>query len=300
MTVFCARAIVGLSFAVASAFGILGCGSTHEMSAVSKHDALGSCSAPQNLKASYVREGADLGRIELTWDARSEALSPMTIAAAMNDEAREKETVPSGATRHLTALRVQESRSADGAIQLEFAIEQPCADGTTATAKEQIVLNDPIRDCTIAELTSVQAHASEFYSCAEQWANHGRGCGADGYLLGYGEKYSGRFMKRTRARVSSVTQAWLDSTLICLQTELRATATVATSCKEIKDTAYAQHTPCWIDSGVCDVPVRDLLKVVHDVDVKDQASWKAVSLMKDVSDACGPLWALGLVTAGLL
>src|SRR5690349_5445139 len=78
---------------------------------------------------------------------------------------------------------------------------------------------DPIKACGIPAKGSIPGHESEFYLCAEPFADFGNGCGPDGYLLGYGTKYSQRFYNHTRPQMSARGQRWIDDVLVCLQRE---------------------------------------------------------------------------------
>lgn len=57
--------------------------------------------------------------------------------------------------------------------------------------------------------------------------------------------------------------------MLCLQNALVADATGAagasSTCEDLKTKAFATHANCYVDSGLCDLPVGDLKKISVDI-----------------------------------
>ena len=63
-------------------------------------------------------------------------------------------------------------------------------------------------------------------------------------------------------------QKWTSDMTLCLQKVLVPEATgrsVGATCDSIKTKGYASHVPCYIDSGICQLPGTDWLKIVKNV-----------------------------------
>jgi len=74
---------------------------------------------------------------------------------------------------------------------------------------------DPIAACPIpSDPAAIPGHEADFYLCADAAADGGRGCGADGYLRGYGAVYAQRFYREARPRMTRAGQGrWRRSDL---------------------------------------------------------------------------------------
>ncbi|KAJ6788529.1 hypothetical protein PWT90_01643 [Aphanocladium album] len=99
-----------------------------------------------------------------------------------------------------------------------------------------------------------------FYSsCAEAALP----CGSSGYALGYGLANCAKFMQRL-SHFSAPGRAWIFRVMTCLQTFLiRGPLTqCGLTCAGLKSAAFGSHPACYVDSGVCDLPVADWVQLV--------------------------------------
>lgn len=84
-------------------------------------------------------------------------------------------------------------------------------------------------------------------------------CGADGYWLKFGAHYCQKFLDKEKT-FSSVGQRWLQMVRQCLQ-ERADDVSRQVSCSRIEREAMDSHISCYIDTGFCNLPKRDMLKV---------------------------------------
>jgi hypothetical protein len=142
-------------------------------------------------------------------------------------------------------------------------------------------------ECAIPDVNDIPGHESVFYLCAEQLADFGHGCGPDGYLLGYGTRYSQRFYQQARPRMSARGQRWIDSVLVCLQDDLRETIDATTSCDDIWSLAFDSHPACYLQAGFCTLSPFDIAHVVWSIDAKDWLSRDAARQVVATAVGCG-------------
>lgn len=161
------------------------------------------------------------------------------------------------------------------------------ADPVDVATATHAVTSDPVRACPIPDRDAIAGDESVFYRCAEdELAALGRGCGLDGYLLGYGARYAERFYRDTRPTMSTRGRVWIDDVLVCLQDELRASIDVDTSCPEIRTIAFDSHPGCYVEAGFCTLPFSDLLRVVATVDASDWLSADAARQVVTTAARC--------------
>lgn len=176
-------------------------------------------------------------------------------------------TSPSPLTPALTALALAASAPA-------------CV--TDLAATHQDLEGDPVVACPVVDADAIAGDEAAFYRCAEETL----GCGADGYLLGYGTRYAERFYRHTRPWMSARGQRWIDATLVCLQESLRARIDAGTSCADVRTIAFDTHPTCYVDSGFCALPWSDWLAVVATVDGRDWVSRDAQRQVSATARAC--------------
>lgn len=107
--------------------------------------------------------------------------------------------------------------------------------------------------------------ACEYYRCKEKEYE----CGEDGYLLGYVGKYCDRFSNITMEKTSVKAQAWLKQVRECLINEFERSTDLSMSCAEIHKIGTDSHAKCYVDSGFCDLSVKDWFDIVHTIDPGD-------------------------------
>ena len=97
------------------------------------------------------------------------------------------------------------------------------------------------------------------------------------YYLAYGDKYCRRFRLEVRRQFSPPGQAWIDKTCILLQQMLeqkRANDPLAFARLEedpvaFRSFAYSNHAAAYIQGGIADLPLHDLILIVCLIDRKD-------------------------------
>ena len=145
-----------------------------------------------------------------------------------------------------------------------------CTADLDTTAATEALTDDPVQACPVPDPDAIAGHESELYLCAEDALDAlGRGCGPDGYLLGYGTRYSSRFYRETRPRMSARGQQWIDDVLVCLQQTLHDAIDAETSCEDIRTIAFDSHPACYVDAGFCTLPLGDVWQVVRTVEASD-------------------------------
>jgi hypothetical protein len=126
----------------------------------------------------------------------------------------------------------------------------------------------------------------EPYRCADQYQNRGDGCGTDGYALGYGAKYAERFMWETYDIVEPATQDFLIRNLICLQESFIFDTTPEMTCQELSSHAFDSHIHCYLESGVCELSITDLFKILGTIDEQDMSSEDADAAIEGIFGQC--------------
>lgn len=99
-----------------------------------------------------------------------------------------------------------------------------------------------------------------FYSsCAEAALP----CGNSGYAIGYGLKNCNKFMQRL-THFSAAGQAWIFRVMTCLQKFLinGPLQRCGLDCSSLKSDAFGSHPTCYVNSGVCDLPISDWVQLV--------------------------------------
>jgi hypothetical protein len=113
---------------------------------------------------------------------------------------------------------------------------------------------DPVCQATCQ---SPPPQTCNFYQqCAEATAQ----CGAGGYPLLYGEKNCLRFQTNI-AKFSAQGQAWIYSTMHCLQLALIPVLETCPDCGTVKTAGFQSHPTCYVSSGFCTLPCWDYVQV---------------------------------------
>jgi hypothetical protein len=174
-------------------------------------------------------------------------------------------------------------------LLLALAVAAGCDDDFGANLDEQTnaIDGDPVKACPVPQLGDIPGHESIFYGCAETSADLGRGCGPDGYLIGYGSKYAQRFYQQARPRMTLRGQKWIDDVLVCLQHDLRDQIDSTTSCDDIWTIAFDSHPSCYTRSGFCTLSPLDVAQVIWTIDAKDWLSRDASRQVLTTALGCG-------------
>ena len=97
------------------------------------------------------------------------------------------------------------------------------------------------------------------------------------YYLQYGDCYARRFTQELRARLSAAGQAWLDATCRRLQALMEAQRTadpgrfaaLEEDPPAFKRFAFGMHAQAYIECGIADLPLRDLVRIACAPDLRD-------------------------------
>jgi hypothetical protein len=232
-------------------------------------------------------DSEDRGRIRVSFVGAGVA----TVEVAVEGAAPVFAKVESGLEGALTSARIQSARGSEGG---DIAVTVRVQLGCGAQRVDTFLFEDPIKRCTAPELGAIEGHEADFYTCAERWAAAGAGCGDSGYLLGYGAHYASRFYFETRPRMGFAGQDWLDQVLVCLQRDLRDAISIDTSCADIRRIAFDQHPSCYVQSGFCTLPVRDILQVPRTIAGRDLLSRDGLRQVLAIVPACGREYQDGL------
>jgi hypothetical protein len=112
-------------------------------------------------------------------------------------------------------------------------------------------------------------------------------CGADGYALGYGEKYCSRFDVDDTFSPQGI--AWRDAVLHCLQLALvpELPKADAMTCDDLTDFAFDSHPRCYTEGpSICFLPVSDVTNILGTIDGKDLLSLRSAKQMATVAATC--------------
>lgn len=236
------------------------------------------------LSLSYVDDdSADRGRLRVSLDSGAgDGAVEVEVQGAAPQRAR-----LDGASELLSGARIQDARGGAGDISVSVHVQLDCG----AELDNVFVFEDPISRCGAPSRESIAGHEAELYECAERWVDGGRGCGEQGYLLGYGARYAREFYFETRPRMSARGKAWLDGVLVCLQHELRDSIGVGSSCEEVRRTAFDQHPDCYVESGFCTLAIPDLLQIPATIDGRDLLSRDGLRQVASIAPLCGREYA---------
>jgi hypothetical protein len=143
---------------------------------------------------------------------------------------------------------------------------------TTVTVPETtIVATAP------ASLRSAIGSTDYYVERASDFAFRNPGQVPPDYYFGYGDKYAKRFKTVLRPSLSAAGKAWLDCTLVALQTAIEdrrdanvwAFAELERDSGKFKDFAYSSHSDAYVSCGVCNLSIVDETKIVLTPDLTD-------------------------------
>ncbi|KAK0188356.1 hypothetical protein F5146DRAFT_1139871 [Armillaria mellea] len=139
------------------------------------------------------------------------------------------------------------------------------------------------QDSTYPCAAPIRDNCSFYASCLETKYH----CGPTGYPVGYGEKFCMKF-SNDRALLSAKGQAWMVDTMHCLQEALVPDALgSAETCSQLEDKAFGTHAKCYIDNGLCFLPVVDWEAIVKIVELRTLfQSWDAFLETLKAAEGC--------------
>lgn len=96
----------------------------------------------------------------------------------------------------------------------------------------------------------------EFYACMEEEYHCGRG----GYPTGFGGKYCLGFTS-IQNNFTSEGKEWIRKTKACLMQKILQ-APDYNNCSDLREGSFADHVPCYVESGFCSLPLMDKIRVM--------------------------------------
>lgn len=129
------------------------------------------------------------------------------------------------------------------------------------------------QSCTEA-LESGGCAQCDYYACLEESAQ----CGSDGYLLDFVGKYCYRFTQVTYPRITSAGQEWMDGVRECLITNMEAGYYEGESCESLERRGIDDHISCYVDNGICSLPLGDWLKIMATIPPHELPLLQALSV----------------------
>lgn len=157
--------------------------------------------------------------------------------------------------------------------------------GTTAVphSPSRFIGRGSVTNSTIC--TDPAPNSCSFYPhCLEERYS----CESDGYPIGYGLHYCNAFTG-AKSQMSSEGQAWVTNTMLCLQRALvpYAKGQKSTSCDKLKEYAFGTHPECYVNSGVCSLPLDDWSVIVNTVSFTELfSSWDAFKATLQTAGGC--------------
>lgn len=132
---------------------------------------------------------------------------------------------------------------------------------------------------------AVEPGSSDYYQQRyDDFVARNPGVDPPGYYLDYGQKYADRFSSLDGRDLSDEGLAWRDSTLVALQQSIEdlrindpeAFAELERDPDAFREFAFASHPAAYVDSGLYDLPVQDLLVIAGTPDINDVLNQEGV------------------------
>lgn len=105
----------------------------------------------------------------------------------------------------------------------------------------------------------IQAHSCKYYLCEEMNHTHG----PNGYFIAFGYKFCANYIRAPKSYYRPQTVKWLSDVAICLQNKLRMNHAETDTEKQVWLKAVQTHAQCYYETGACDLPRTELLKVIN-------------------------------------
>lgn len=119
---------------------------------------------------------------------------------------------------------------------------------------------------------------------------------SNGYAIRYAEKFCGLYDKRY-SLFSSEGRKWVDAVRKCLQVSLVPLLRpwYSLTCQEIRQKAFASHTPCYLNPdkdapSICDLDCSDYFKIFWTIKgsfVKMDTAWESIKGVWNIGGTCG-------------
>ncbi len=138
-----------------------------------------------------------------------------------------------------------------------------------AECKEEVEFN-----ACIDFLDSEGCAQCGYYSCLEEKVS----CGDEGYLIDFVGKYCNRFTSVTYDRLSVFGKVWMDSVRECLIYNLDKDYYDGESCESIEKRGIEDHIECYVNSGICSLPIKDWFNIMSTIAPQDFPFMQAISV----------------------
>lgn len=146
------------------------------------------------------------------------------------------------------------------------------------------------------ECSNPRSNDCSFYAqCLQTRYN----CSPSDYPLAYGQKYCQKF-QTDASLLSTQGQIWMQTVMLCLQRDLVPYALggpqAFANCSALSDYAFSTHPKCYVQSGLCTLPVHDWEVIVFQIVGVETLfdSWDAVKATVEAAGGCAEfyLWAI--------
>jgi hypothetical protein len=170
---------------------------------------------------------------------------------------------------------------------------QPSDPTTTITLPETTIVATPP-----ASLRSQIGTLYYYEQRAYDFAYRNPGKIPPDYYFFYGEKYVNRFKTALRPNLSPAGQAWVDCTLVALQTAIEdrrdanpwGFAELELDNEAFRAFAFETHPNVYVSCGVCDLSIIDEAKIAITPDFKDILTLGGVQQIVDTFLECTVVW----------
>jgi hypothetical protein len=150
-----------------------------------------------------------------------------------------------------------------------------------------------VSSSTPSECSNPQPNNCNFYALCIESRYH---CGPTGYPIGYGQYYCDKFVMDA-SLLSPEGQTWMTNVMLCLQRDLvpyvLGAAQGFSDCQALENFAFSTHPVCYVDSGLCALPVTDweaiVEKIVGVTTLFD--SWDAFKATVEAAGGCAEFYA---------
>lgn len=103
------------------------------------------------------------------------------------------------------------------------------------------------------------ANDCEYYSCVSD-SKH---CPDSSYPVSFGKRYCLRYEERM-GRFSDAGRIWIEEVRKCLIRDMETFESDLT-CSQLRKRAFKGHVPCYVESGFCNLSVKDKARVVKTI-----------------------------------
>jgi len=146
--------------------------------------------------------------------------------------------------------------------------------------------DSPPPDCPLTDPDDPTGLPGDPYRCRDSQLNGGAGCGEEGYPRDFGARYAEIYMGDIYPDVSQAGQDFLDANLLCLQQAFLDDTDPAMSCEEVAEAGFDAHPGCYLESGICDVPLADKLLILNAVEWADLFHWSQLEAFAAIATSC--------------